>query len=327
MDIQALIDADLLRYRIGFVCEKNIIQVFPRGHRDEGPMATFEGKTAYNEWLKNNSDCITEEDLEITEVIEPEPVENCLHSVKQRLQSILDEVSAKSFRLFLTGKDNYRDSLVDYYKANRDRTRRPYHFENITNYLVEHWNAEIINGREADDACGIAQFEDWMDNEMYGDAKHRPEDHGTIICSIDKDLDMIPGWHYHFVKQEKYFVTENEARDWFYCQLLTGDMGSDNIPGLFHITGTKVRDWKPYFYKISELSTDREKWDYIVKVYVAALLLPQEEPMTTAMEDATVAAVQAKLRETGKLLWIQRDLKDNWEPPCDKKTYNTRAVG
>ena len=64
MDIQALIDADLLRYRIGFVCEKNIIQVFPRGHRDEGPMATFEGKTAYNEWLKNNSDCITEEDLE-----------------------------------------------------------------------------------------------------------------------------------------------------------------------------------------------------------------------------------------------------------------------
>lgn len=314
MGTQALIDADLLRYRIGKVCEKKYYAVSPIGEDDKEPMATFETKQAMDEWFSQNSDCICEADVEISEVIVPEPIENCLHSVKLQMQAILDEVKATSFRVFLSGKNNFRDALVDYYKANRDRSLRPYHFQNITDYLVEHWNAEIIDGMEADDALGIAQWEDWTDNVLHGDAKHRPEDCGTIICTIDKDLDMIPGWHYNFVKGDKYFVDELAALDWFYCQLLTGD-SADNIPGFFKITGTKIRSWAPYFYKISELSTEKEKWDYVVKVYVAGMLLPQEEALSTTLEDETVAAVQAKLRETGKLLWMKRTPNDDWEPP------------
>ncbi len=52
----------------------------------------------------------------------------------------------------------------------------------------------------------------------------------TVICSIDKDLQQIPGNHYNFVKKEHSFVTPEEAIQNFYKQILTGD-AADNIKG------------------------------------------------------------------------------------------------
>jgi hypothetical protein len=83
----------------------------------------------------------------------------------------------------------------------------------------------------------------------------------TIICTIDKDLRMVPGWHYSWPvgdrigEREPYFVSElgelqpkyhtdkflkngdpklkkleGTGLTWFYCQLITGD-STDNIPG------------------------------------------------------------------------------------------------
>jgi 5'-3' exonuclease len=63
----------------------------------------------------------------------------------------------------------------------------------------------------------------------------------TCICSIDKDLDQIPGWHLNFVKELKYEVTPQEGLRKFYHQLLTGDLACDNIPGLKGI-GPKKAD-------------------------------------------------------------------------------------
>ncbi len=49
--------------------------------------------------------------------------------------------------------------------------------------------------------------------------------------SIDKDLDMIRGWHYNFIKDKKYFIDDQQAIKHFYTQILTGDR-VDNIIGL-----------------------------------------------------------------------------------------------
>ena len=53
----------------------------------------------------------------------------------------------------------------------------------------------------------------------------------SIIVSIDKDFDQVPGWHYNFVKGEKYYVDDDQGFYNFCAQLLTGDR-ADNIIGL-----------------------------------------------------------------------------------------------
>ena len=61
----------------------------------------------------------------------------------------------------------------------------------------------------------------------------------TVICSRDKDLHMIPGWHYTWsagAQKEKplWWQDETGALRCFYRQLLTGD-STDNIPGLYGV--------------------------------------------------------------------------------------------
>ena len=129
----------------------------------------------------------------------PDTIENCLHSVKEQIHSILREAGADSYRVFLSGKGNFRESLVDYYKANRKDSRKPYHFDNITQYLINYWDAEVIEGQEADDALGIAQVQNKyiVDQQKLGGHGYTE----TIICTIDKDLDNVPGWHYNFLSE------------------------------------------------------------------------------------------------------------------------------
>ncbi len=160
---------------------------------------------------------------------EGEPVENALHNCKVILQRILEFTGTEGYRLFLTGKDNYRDiiSVTKKYKGNRDGARKPEHYEEIRSYLINAWAAEVVNGMEADDACGITQYE------------HLEKDN-PILVSIDKDLKMIPGWHYNWVKDEPYFIDQDEADAWFWMQCLTGDP-TDNIQGIPKI-GEKKAD-------------------------------------------------------------------------------------
>ena len=129
------------------------------------------------------------------------------------VDQILVNTEATEYRLFLTGKDNFRYTLYPEYKANRRDKEKPFWLEGIRQYLKANFNAEVIDGQEADDALGIAQTDD------------------TIICSIDKDLLMIPGKHYNFVKDVFVTIDKDQAMKNFYMQCLTGDR-SDNIKGI-----------------------------------------------------------------------------------------------
>ena len=127
------------------------------------------------------------------------------------VEDILTGINAEEYKLFLSGKNNFRKEIYPEYKANRKQPK-PKHLEACRRYLLEHWEASLVDGYEADDALGMNQT---------------PE---TVICSLDKDLKMIPGVHYDFVKKELSVVTPEAAMRTFYTQLLTGDSG-DNIKG------------------------------------------------------------------------------------------------
>lgn len=151
---------------------------------------------------------------------EDEPVENALHNAKVVIERLREKFpGAPSGTTYLTGKGNFRDTVatIQGYKANRDRTKRPKYYQDVRDYLTDIHKAVMIDGREADDAMGCEQW------------KHR--DKSTVIVTNDKDLDMIPGWHYNWTKDKLYYVTLEDANRFFYHQLLTGDR-TDNIRGI-----------------------------------------------------------------------------------------------
>lgn len=148
-----------------------------------------------------------------------------LARLRETFGGILDSLGTRDYQSYLTatGKGNYRFAIYPEYKANRKDMEKPVHYDLLRQALLEDYGSILVEGQEADDQIGIDS--------------QRTED--SIIVSIDKDLNQLPGWHYNFVKGLKYKVTPEEGLKYFYHQLLTGDR-TDNIPGLTGIGEKKA---------------------------------------------------------------------------------------
>lgn len=145
------------------------------------------------------------------------------------------------YELYLTGKDNFRHKYAKTvpYKGNR-KSAKPTHYAALRQHLQDKWQAQMIEGMEADDMLAIRQTE--------------LED--SIIVTLDKDLDQVIGWHYNFVKDEKYYTDKNLGDFLFFCQFLTGDR-VDNIVGVKGIGAVKAK-------KLLEGLTEAQMWDVVV---------------------------------------------------------------
>lgn len=209
----------------------------------------------------------------IEEYIETEPVSHALKLASNLLLKVKRATGAEDVVPFLTGKNNFRVDIatIQPYKANRTKPK-PLHYGALRQYFIDK-GAIITDGHEADDALGICQRDD------------------TCIASTDKDLNMIPGMHYNFVKDKLYHVTEIEARRNFYTQMLTGDK-SDNILGIYGI-GEKIAD-----RMLSGLITEEDLYWTVLEQYEKAYERPYEA-----------------LLETGRLLWILREDGEIWDTP------------
>lgn len=218
--MHCLIDADSIVFRCGFAVEHKQHKFYIKGEEHLGPFQIYEYKKDIPKEFKGDPELFYEETVVI------EPLENALHLVKQELDGIISAAAATSYSVYIKGKGNFREavSVTRVYKGNRDVTHRPKYEHEIRQYLKEHWKAEEVDGMEVDDKCAIEQSKDMEQSfDLF-----RPK---TIIASIDKDLDQVPGWHYNFMRKERYWVDEAQAERNFYLQLLTGDP-SDNIQGI-----------------------------------------------------------------------------------------------
>lgn len=194
--MHALIDADILVYRIGFATDSESADIAIR------TMAGF--------------------------------LEDLL---------LIDLPDVQTWELHLTGKNNFRNQYAktEPYKGNRTSSK-PVHYLTLREYLVSSWGATINEGIEADDMLAIRATE-------LGD--------DSIIVTLDKDLNQVVGWHYNFVKREKYYVTEEEGKLSFYKQFLTGDK-VDNIVGVRGIGDVKAD-------KLLRDKTETEMWAVILE--------------------------------------------------------------
>lgn len=292
--MKALIDTDGVVYRSGFSVEHMFYRIYLKGEEEFGFIESFDSKKKCDAHIKFHD---IEDEVIIEPHLEVEPLENALANTKNTVESILGETGADKYVMYLGGEGNYREDLVDYYKANRRDARKPVYYSEIREYLINNWGAELVNGMEADDACGIAQWEDYTaankaNIQMKLEGSTIEPNYRTIICSNDKDLNMIPGWHYNWVKREKYWVTEDEATTFYYTQLLTGD-STDNIAGVPKcgpVTAGKILEGK-----------DTES-----DMYTACL---------AEYERVYPNLGYIKLKENADLLWILREKDKLWTPP------------
>jgi DNA polymerase-1 len=169
--------------------------------------------------------------------------------VEQRIEfsmnQILSQSNATQYDVYLTGNNNFRKKINPEYKANRKDKERPEHLNYARDVLTNIWGAMVCNGYEADDALGISQDK---------------ENGTTIICTIDKDLDQIPGLHFNWVRGEMYEVSELEGLQFFYKQVLIGDR-ADNIIGVPGIGPVKAHKL------ISPLTLEEDMYKTVKQLY------------------------------------------------------------
>ena len=203
--------------------------------------------------------------------------------IENRVEEIMEAIgtTTRPF-MFLTGDDNFRYDIATVKPYKDKRQPKPYHLANVRVYIRSRYNTYLSKGCEADDLLAMAMH------------NYRRDDIPCVLCTIDKDLLQVEGWHYrwetwnspevklHFVdslgklegeyeegvsaktgKPTRKFLTQKfkgEGYLWFMAQILVGDV-VDNIPGL------KGCGAKAAYDLLEGASTKEEALSLVVKAY------------------------------------------------------------
>lgn len=243
-------DLDILQYRCGFAADAQI----KKEARQAEPGAT---------------------DDEIVQMCAELDYTNiAIHNVKTVIEAVNERFNAKEAKYYVNGTDNYRFKVatIKPYKGNRDTTHKPKYYREIKDWMLERLGAMECHGMETDDMLGIVQC----------------STPNTVIVTTDKDLQMIPGYNFNWVKNELKFIDSEEADMMFWYQMLTGD-ATDNIPGITGIGDRRA------LKIITALDGD---------------LARVKEAVEQKYREQYGELWQTAMHEVATLLWIRRENKE-----------------
>lgn len=280
-------DGDLLVYRAGFAAEKMHYYVSVDGDDEQH----FDSAKQANDYIASLA--LGEEQDALVKVDRQrhvEPVANALHNVKSLVTTALSALglTPDDMVMYLSGPDNFRNGVAKLrpYKGNRDEAHKPVHGPAIKEYLQRTFNTKVSVNEEADDMVAYSHYRLYVQDP-----------YSSIIISTDKDLNMVPGLHYNFVRDEQYYVDDDAATRFFQMQLLTGD-STDNIVGVPGLGKKKAEalldgvDIEGGWLRVAEAykaSYDKEWYDALI--------------------------------ENGRLLWMRREPDEWWLPPLCINTH------
>ena len=293
----AIIDADVIVYRAGFAGQDSIHSVVVNGQ----VMDQFSRKAEANDFAELLA---LGADGKLSPIVETEIVPKAHSEVENILDVMIDNIveqsGATDYICYLSGKTNFRTEAAKYqeYKANRKDSVKPVHYDFIREYIQEKHPVVISDNCEADDLCAMRL---WAGFRKYRDTGDKL-DCDQILCSIDKDLLNVSGWHYNISSREILWQEPEAADRHFALQLLTGDR-VDNIAGLTFYSNSKKRVGPATANKLlGDAATKEEMYDAVCKAY--------EEFAGDDWHD--------KLNNSGLLLWMQREPEqafdiDDWK--------------
>lgn len=279
--IKAYIDGDWILYAAGFAGQKTRF-VCPEIY--EGECNNITEIKAIKGWNENRP---------VYSRIIVDPEAHVYHSAKHMIEGACDKIE-KKFGLGVTafvlmdGDGNFRSRIATIrpYKGTRHVHAKPLMYNNIRQYLLDNWGAEVVHGQETDDEMAIRQTDD---NDGGG---------RSIIVSLDKDMLQVPGWHLNPNKGFKR-IGLKEARVRLYRQAITGDT-VDNIGGAFKC-GPKAAEC------ITENMSERVMWDLVVDKYQESIDKHGNQYGGLSAEDAAL--------ENMRLVYLRRSRNQTWTPP------------
>ena len=298
-----LLDGDIVVFRCGFAAERNVWNLAWDPYVPTDPSGAFEDESAREfrtskvfEYKREAMDHLDKvcpgkfsrvegQDYILWAERELEPLSHALQSVKTLINRVCEANDLNpefDLKVYLSSSKNFRHQIATTrpYKGNRKVEHRPTYEQEIKNYIKENWDTYTGENEEADDLMGIAQ------------TKEGPED--SIIISLDKDLDQIPGLKYNFMHNVHYNVSKQQADYNFCMQVMTGDT-TDNIPGLPGIGPGKAG---------KALHGLEDSYDAMMEEVI------RQYQIHSGKEDW-----QTYLLEQGRLLWIRREVDQLWELP------------
>jgi len=280
--MHVLFDADILVFRCAFAAEYRIwfLKIGDKTHEFRYKREAAE---ALDDLLPGKYSRKEGEDYTMWSEVVLEPLSHAIQNITTLVSSVIEELGQSEFDIHMMlspwGTPNFRHEVATSvpYKGNRDRSHRPTYEKELRNFIVETWPTTIAVNEEADDLLGIEQTRIGAN---------------SIIVSIDKDLDQIPGLKHNFTYNRTYEITNEQAIYNFHLQLLMGD-STDNIPGLPGIGVGKARK------ALHGLETEREQFAEVCRMYT---------------NHSGRVDWEGYLREQGRLLWIRRQRGEMWEP-------------
>jgi hypothetical protein len=204
----------------------------------------------------------------IEDVQVADDIANACHSVKVSVDSIKQACKADKIEIYLSGKDNFRDSipLPTKYKSNRQDQLRPILLDEIRAYIVKKYKAGIVNGEEVDDVVCHRMWDGYKSGQKI------------IGVTRDKDACGSTGWLYNRDKMtEPEYIqglgelhidgkgkVRGKGRKWLYHQILIGD----NVDGYRPTDICGVKFGEKSSYKLLEpMKTDRDCWQVVYDTY------------------------------------------------------------
>ncbi len=283
--IHALIDGDWVLYAAGFAGQKTKL-VCPAifGEQEFANITEMRDKAGGN----------FPEPVYSRFVLDPDA--HFFHSAKNMIESKCKAIEEK-FRqeviphVYIDGDGNFRNKIatIKPYKGQRSVHAKPLKYNDIRQYLLDHWNPTVVYDQETDDEIAIQQT-------LAAAAGEK-----SIIVSVDKDFLQVRGWHYNPNKGFKN-VGEREALERQYVQCLTGD-SVDNIGGCFKVGPHKATSL------ICALNlTEAELWDIVVQQYGDSIVKYGAEHYNGL--EADKAAL-----ENMRLIYLRRTPGEIWTPP------------
>ena len=171
----ALIDADLLPYKVGFTIDE---------------MDEFSAKKTVAEGYADS-------------IMDTDQCKDAINQLDWLINRWVTSSGCDSAKLYLTDAPNqFRHDLAisEKYKGKRDDTPKPPFFYELKMYLVHKHNAIVATDNEADDMLSIelnkentALLEQGVE---IGSQTHR-DFHTKVLVSIDKDLRITSGMHFN----------------------------------------------------------------------------------------------------------------------------------
>ena len=138
----------------------------------------------------------------------------------QRCLSFLEDKVAVDEVVFCNGSiNNFRKNITPTYKANRT-AKKPEILGALHNLVKFSYDSVWGDGVETDDVVATLWAEEVKKNGVDN----------VIIMSLDKDYKQFPCWFYdyNYKNRELIKITEEEALNNFYSQMIIGDT-ADNI--------------------------------------------------------------------------------------------------